>query len=196
MKPVRIGVLALQGAFREHLAILGSLGVKAKEVRLPVQLEGLDGLIIPGGESTVIIRLAEAYGLREAIQQAAVSGMALWGICAGLIAIARDLTGGYPQPFGLLNVTVARNWFGRQLESFEASLAVSGLTPEPFPAVFIRAPAIVGVGSYVEILAALPDGMPVAVRSGKVLGTSFHPELTEDSRVHEFFLRLSGRDNE
>jgi 5'-phosphate synthase pdxT subunit len=157
---------------------------------LPGQIVGLDGLIIPGGESTAIIKLAEHYGLKEAIQRATASGMGLWGVCAGLIAIAQTLTENYPRPFGLLDITVARNWFGRQIASFEVNLCVSGLSREPFPAVFIRAPAIVATGNNVQILACLPEGVPVAVRSGKILGTAFHPELTEDTRLHQFFLHL------
>lgn len=188
----RVGVLALQGAFREHLAMLRSLDVEAEEIRLPGQIVGLDGLIIPGGESTTIIKLAELYGLRSAIQRAAASGMGLWGVCAGLIAIARALTDDYPRPFGLLDVEVARNWFGRQLESFEAELSISGLAGGPFPAVFIRAPAIVATGTDVQTLASLPEGMPVAVRKGNILATAFHPELTDDTRLHELFLRLLG----
>lgn len=194
LRKTRVGVLALQGAFREHLAILRSLGAEAEEVRLPEQIGGLDGLIIPGGESTTIIRLAESYGLRQAIQQATASGMGLWGVCAGLIVIARALTDDYPQPFGLLDIEVGRNWFGRQLESFETDLPISGLSEEPFPAVFIRAPAIVATGDNVRTLASLPEGIPVAVRSGKILGTAFHPELTPDTRLHEFFLQLLHRE--
>lgn len=196
MRKTRVGVLALQGAFREHLTILRALGVQAGEVRLPEQIVGLDGLIIPGGESTTIIKLAELYGLREAIARAAAAGMGLWGVCAGLIVIARALTGNAPKPFGLLDIKVARNWFGRQIESFEADLPVAGLSQEPFPAVFIRAPAIVSVGNNVQTLASLPEGIPVAVVSGKILGTAFHPELTADTRLHEFFLNLLNRKDE
>ena len=196
MRNTRVGVLALQGAFREHFAILRSLGIEAQEVRLPGQIAGLDGLIIPGGESTTIIKLAELYGLREAIEQATGSGMGLWGVCAGLIVIARALTDDYPKPFGLLDIEVARNWFGRQLESFEADLPISGLVQKPFPAVFIRAPAIVATGNNVQTLASLPEGIPVAVLSGKILGTAFHPELTADTRLHQFFLSLLNREDE
>lgn len=185
-----MGVLALQGAFREHVTILRSLGVNAREVRLPEQIAELDGLIIPGGESTTIAKLAEFYGLREAIERQTFAGMGLWGVCAGLIVIARSLTDKYPKPFGLLDVVVARNWFGRQVESFEINLPVSGLGEKPFPAVFIRAPAIVATGNAVQTLASLPEGVPVAVRSGKILGTAFHPELTNDTRLHQLFLQL------
>lgn len=170
--------------------MLRRLGVETEEVRLPEQLVGLDGLIIPGGESTAIIKLADLYGLRTAIQRASAAGMGLWGVCAGLIVIARALTDDYPRPFGLLDIEISRNWFGRQLESFEADVLVSELTEKPFPAVFIRAPVIVATGHDVQTLASLAEGMPVAVRSGTILGTAFHPELTDDTRLHEFFLRL------
>lgn len=180
----------MQGAFREQVAILRALGAEADEIRLPEQVIGLDGLVIPGGESTTIIKLAELYGLRKAIEEETASGMGLWGVCAGLIVIARALTDDYPKPFGFLDIEVSRNWFGRQIESFEAELLVSGLSREPFPAVFIRAPAIVATGDAVQTLASLPDGMPVAVRTGKILGTAFHPELTDDTRLHQFYLRL------
>lgn len=186
-----IGVLALQGGFREHLAVFRSLDVRVREIRLPEQLSGLDGLVIPGGESTTIVKLSDLYGLRQSIQQAAMSGIAVWGTCAGLIVIARELADPYPQPFGLLDVRVARNWFGRQVHSFELDLAISALSDGPFPGVFIRAPAILSTGLDVETLASLPNGMPVAVRNGRILGTAFHPELTSDTRMHRYFLRLA-----
>jgi 5'-phosphate synthase pdxT subunit len=186
-------VLALQGDFREHLAVLGEIGVEPREVRLPGQLAGLDGLIIPGGESTTIAKLCDQYRLRSAIQEAAASGMAMMGTCAGLIVIAREVTDAEPRPFGLLDITVSRNWFGRQIDSFETDLDVDEIEGGVFRGVFIRAPAVVAVGAGVKTLAALADGTAVAVRSDRILGLSFHPELTGDIRLHEHFLSLASR---
>ena len=185
-----IGVLALQGDFLEHIQVLETLGVDAREVRLPKHFEGLDGLIIPGGESTTIVQLAELYGLREAIAQFAGDGGPLWGTCAGMIVVARHLADPYPEPFGLIDITVSRNWFGRQVDSFEVDLDIEGLEGGPFRGVFIRAPVVTEVGEGVERLASLEDGTPVAVRSDKIIATAFHPELTDDTRVHELFLSL------
>jgi len=191
----RIGVLALQGDFLEHIQVLRALGAEAVEVRLPRDLEGLQGLIIPGGESTTIARLMDAFGLREPVRRLAQEGLPLWGTCAGLILMARRLREDRPTPLGLMDVVVARNAFGRQVDSFEMDLEVKGLEGGPFRAVFIRAPVILEVGSGVEVLAHLPDGTPVAVRQGHLLGTAFHPELTDDLRFHRLFLGLcaSGR---
>ena len=184
---MKIGVLALQGAFREHIETLRKLGAEAVEVRLPGQLEGLDGLIIPGGESTAIGKLAVKYGLQEAIQQFATSGKPVYGTCAGMILISKDV--GRDQPLiGLMDVQVERNAFGRQIDSFETHLPMPCLGDEPFPAIFIRAPKIAGVGQDVEVLASLPDGTPVAAREGHMLVTSFHPELSDDLRLHRYFL--------
>jgi 5'-phosphate synthase pdxT subunit len=176
--PLRIGVLALQGAFREHARMLRRLGADVVEVRLPGQLEGLDGLAIPGGESTTMTRLAEIYGLDDAIR--AFDG-AVFGTCAGMILLDRER-------LGLIDVVVRRNAFGRQVASFETDLDVAG-EDEPVPAVFIRAPWIEEAGPDVEILAEV-DGHPVLARQGRVLVASFHPELTDDTRVHERFLEL------
>lgn len=191
-----IGVLALQGDFREHCVMLRSLGVAAREVRLPVQLEGLDGLIIPGGESTTIGKLARTCGLSEPIRALAGAGMPVWGTCAGMILLAQDI-GPEPPHLGLMPITVKRNAFGRQIASFEIDLTVPALAPwsdgdpvRPFHAVFIRAPLIAAVGPGVEPLAHLSDGTIVAARAGHLLATSFHPELTPDSRFHAFFLSL------
>jgi len=191
---MRIGVLALQGDFQEHIAMLHRLGVETREVRLPEHLEGLDGLILPGGESTTIGKLAVAYRLDEAIRALARAGKPIWGTCAGLILLARAALGGVPdQPLlGLLDVTVVRNGFGRQRDSFEADLEVERLGPPPFRGVFIRAPYIQEWGPQVEVLARLEDGKVVAVQQGRLLGTAFHPELTEDERFHRYFLELSG----
>lgn len=189
---MRIGVLALQGDFREHICILRRLGAEANEVRLPQHLAGLDGLILPGGESTTIGKLAAEYQLLDPLCEYASAGLPMWGTCAGLILLARDV--GHEQPLiGALDVEVKRNAFGRQVDSFETDLMVSALTePErPFRAVFIRAPLISNVGPDVKVLANLEetDGI-VAVQQGHLLGTAFHPELTNDERFHQYFLAL------
>jgi 5'-phosphate synthase pdxT subunit len=186
---MKIGVLALQGAFREHIEALHKLGVEAVEVRLPEQLEGLDGLIIPGGESTAIGKLAVKYGLQEAIQRYAQQGNPVYGTCAGMILLSKDV--GRDQPLlGVMDVKVERNAFGRQLDSFETDLDIPALGDEPFPAVFIRAPKIESVSDGVEVLARLPDGAPVAAREGNMIVTAFHPELTDDLRFHRYFLAM------
>jgi 5'-phosphate synthase pdxT subunit len=189
---MKIGVLALQGAFREHIEALRSLGAEAVEVRLPEQLEGLDGLIIPGGESTAIGKLAVQYGLQEAIRGFAQEGKPVYGTCAGMILLSRDA--GRDQPLlGVMDVKVARNAFGRQLDSFETDLPIPALGEEPFPAVFIRAPKIDSVGEEVRVLAELPDGTPVAAEQGNMIVTAFHPELTDDLRFHRYFLAMVER---
>jgi pyridoxal 5'-phosphate synthase pdxT subunit len=175
---MRIGVLALQGAFREHAAVLRSLGADVVEVRLPEQLEGLDGLVIPGGESTSIMRLMGLYRLDEAIRS--FEGP-IFGTCAGMIVLDRER-------LGLIDLVVERNAFGRQVASFEAQVAIDGES-EPFTAVFIRAPWVADAGPNVAILAEV-DGHPVLAREGRILVASFHPELTDDTRVHERFLEL------
>jgi len=174
----RIGVLAVQGNFREHAAMLRRLGAEPVEVRKPEQLEGLDGLVIPGGESTAIMRLARLYGLEEAIRSFA---RPVFGTCAGMILLDR-------RHLGVLDVEVARNAYGRQVASFEADLELGGDEP-PLRGVFIRAPRVAEVGPEVEVLAEL-DGEPVLMRQGSVIVASFHPELTDDTRVHERFLDL------
>ena len=188
---MRIGVLALQGAFAEHIAVLRKLGVEAVEVRLPEQLDGLDGLIIPGGESTSISLLMKNYRLAEAISRLAKSGFPVFGTCAGMIVLAKTLSNdGGVEPVGAMDVHVARNAFGRQVDSFEAALSIPALGKGPFTAVFIRAPKIESVGKKVEVLAKLDDGTVVAAREGKLLVTSFHPELTDDTRMHRYFLDM------
>jgi len=190
---MRIGVLALQGDFREHGAILNRLGVTVQEVRLPKQLDGLDGLIIPGGESTTIGKLADSYGLIEPLKKFG-SSYPVWGTCAGAILLSKDVHRKQPL-LGLMDITIERNAFGRQVASFEVNLDVPVLE-ERFPggglyhAVFIRAPLIVSVQDNVEILASLDDGQIVAARQGRLLATSFHPELTDDDRFHRYFLSL------
>jgi 5'-phosphate synthase pdxT subunit len=195
---VNIGVLALQGDFIEHITILDRLGVQTREVRLPGQLEGLDGLIIPGGESTTIGKLATTYELMEPLRRFGRE-RAIWGTCAGAILLSRDARREQPL-LGLMDITVERNAFGRQVESFIIDLPIPALAEDPdrpFPAVFIRAPLIEKVGEGVEALVYLPaearewDGERiVAARQGRLLATSFHPELTDDPRFHRYFLRL------
>lgn len=191
---MQIGVLALQGDFAEHQAMLESLGVQVSQVRLPAQLEGLQGLIIPGGESTTIGKLANAYGLTDALRDFSREH-AIWGTCAGAIFLAKDA--GKPQPLlGIMDIVIARNAFGRQLDSFEVDLRIPVLVnpngENPFyHAVFIRAPLIESIGANVESLAHLDGGKIVAARQDKLLATSFHPELTRDSRFHRYFLEMA-----
>jgi 5'-phosphate synthase pdxT subunit len=188
---MKIGVLALQGAFAEHIAVLRKLGVEAVEVRLPEQLDGLDGLIIPGGESTSITLLMKNYRLTEEISRLARSGFPIFGTCAGMIVLAGTLSNnGGVEPTGAMSIKVARNAFGRQVDSFEADIPVSALGGTPFHAVFIRAPKIESVGDGVQVLARLDDGTVVAARQDKLLVTSFHPELTNDTRFHKYFLDI------
>ncbi len=192
---MKAGVLAVQGDFAEHIAVLRKLGVEAQEVRLPHQLEGLDGLIIPGGESTTLSRLMSIYQLREPIEHLARQGKAVWGTCAGMIMMAHEITEEDPIPLQLLDIGVQRNAFGRQIDSFEQDLEVHGLEAPPFHAVFIRAPVIIRLGQGVKVLAALSDGRPVAVQQGHLLATAFHPELTDDTRLHRYFLNLIPRES-
>ncbi|MCC6178686.1 MAG: pyridoxal 5'-phosphate synthase glutaminase subunit PdxT [Chloroflexi bacterium] len=183
-----IGVLALQGAFAEHVAMLERLGARAREVRLPTDLDGLDGLIIPGGESTTIGKLLVAYDLLEPLRRLVDRQFPIYGTCAGTILLARDI-GGLDQPLlATMDLVVERNAFGRQLQSFETDVPVAGMEGKPFRAVFIRAPAIRSVGSDVEALASLDDGTIVAACEGSLLVTCFHPELTCDDRFHRLFL--------
>jgi len=191
---MKIGVLALQGDFIEHEQTLRRIGVETCEVRLPQHLDGLDGLVIPGGESTTIGKLAVQYELIEPIRAMAAAGKALWGTCAGMILMARDV--GRDQPLlGLMDIQVRRNAFGRQVDSFEALLDVPALAApddrHPFHAIFIRAPLIESVGAGVETLASLEDGTIVAARHGRLLVTSFHPELGGDDRFHRYFVSLA-----
>jgi len=191
----RIGVLALQGAFREHRQRLESLGARVSEVRLPADLADLDGLVLPGGESTTIARLMTDFGLWAPLRDFHAAGGALWGTCAGAILLAREVRGAPPQFGGqqrslaLMDLTVRRNAFGRQVDSFGVPLAVQGLD-SPFSAVFIRAPVIEEVGEGVQVLAR-HAGQIVLARQGRLLASSFHPELTPDSRLHALFLQLA-----
>ena len=191
---MKIGVLALQGAFAEHQTVLESLGVEVVQVRLPQHLAGLDGLIIPGGESTTIGKLAEDFDLIKPLRLFGREH-AIWGTCAGAIFLSKDI--GRKQPLlELMDITVARNAFGRQVDSFEVDLSVPCLlevdpVDRPFHTVFIRAPIIASVGDGVEILSQLADGRIVAARQGQLLATSFHPELTGDDRFHRYFMELA-----
>jgi pyridoxal 5'-phosphate synthase pdxT subunit len=190
---MNIGVLALQGAFIEHEQMLRRLGQSVVQVRLPQHLETVDRLIIPGGESTTIGKLLVAYGLIEPIRERAQQEMPIWGTCAGMILLAKQITEGRPegQPaLALMDITARRNAFGRQLDSFEADLDVDGVEGAPFRAVFIRAPLIESLGAEAEALATLDDGRIVAARQGRLLATAFHPELTDDTRMHKLFLEL------
>jgi 5'-phosphate synthase pdxT subunit len=189
----RAGVLGLQGDFREHLDTFQRLGSPAVDVRRPEQLDEIDALVIPGGESTTIGKLAEHYGFIPKLRDRVADGMAVWGTCAGAIFIAKDVPG-HPHPLaGLMDMRVRRNAFGRQLDSFEADLDVPAFGAVPFHAVFIRAPLIESVGPDVEVLSKLEDGTIVAAQQGNLMATSFHPELTHDGRFHEYFLKLGRR---
>ena len=191
---MKIGVLALQGDFAEHIAMLKRLGVETAEVRLPEHLKGLDGLIIPGGESTTIGKLAVAYDLMEPLKQFG-QRHAIWGTCAGAIFLSKDISRDQPL-LGLMDIKVERNAFGRQVDSFEADLDVPEVkqatnTKADYHAVFIRAPIIESVEGDARVLASVPDGRIVAAQQGHLLATSFHPELTSDTRFHEYFLSLA-----
>lgn len=187
---VKVGVLALQGDFREHIAVLRSLGADARPIRRPEELAEVAGLVIPGGESGVMDKLSRAFGLAEPLTAAIRSGLPVYGTCAGLIMLADrvlDAMDGQ-QSLGGLNITVRRNAFGSQLDSFETDLDIPRLGDPPMHAVFIRAPVVEQTGEGVSALAALADGRVVAVEQGNLLGTSFHPEMTGDTRFHEYFL--------
>jgi len=188
---MKIGVLAVQGAFIEHLRTFRSIGVEAVEVRLPEDLEGVSGLTLPGGESTAMRRLIDRWGLRQPILDLAESGAPIFGTCAGMILLAREITGGEEPVLPLLDVTVQRNAFGRQLDSFEADLQVPMLGDEPVHGVFIRAPVIVRVGPSVEVMARLDDDRVVAVRERNIIATAFHPELAGETRFHRLVATMA-----
>jgi 5'-phosphate synthase pdxT subunit len=186
-----VGILAIQGDFAEHRKVLERLGVQVREVRLPHQLDEVEGLIIPGGESTTIVQLIDIYDMREKLRERVLEDrMPTWGTCAGMIVMAGDLSDHRPDPLHLMDTRVGRNAFGRQVDSFEADLQVTGIQGPPYRAVFIRAPVFEAVGDSVEVLATLDDGRPVAVLQGHMLATSFHPELTDDTRMHELFVQM------
>jgi pyridoxal 5'-phosphate synthase pdxT subunit len=186
----RVGVLALQGDVREHLEALTACGADAIPVRLPEELQDVDALVLPGGESTTLSRLLRVFGLHELLQRRVREGLPCLATCAGLIVLSREVRGGRPDQlaFGLLDVSVRRNGYGRQVDSFEADIAVEPLGVAPFPGVFIRAPRIEVVGPAARVIASL-DGIPVAIEQGPHLGLCFHPEMTDDLRIHELFIR-------
>jgi 5'-phosphate synthase pdxT subunit len=186
----RIGVLALQGAFAEHIVMLRRLSVEAVPVRLPEELEGLDGLVIPGGESTAIGRLIQLYGFNASLQRLLAEGLPVLGTCAGMILLAKHVIGLNSYSLAAIDIEVRRNAFGRQVDSFEVDLHIPVLGDLLYRAVFIRAPSIEGVGSSVEVLASFSDGRPVAAREGNIVVAAFHPELTDDSRFHNYFLSV------
>ena len=188
----RVGVLALQGDVREHVRVLTDLGAEVTTVRRPAELAAVDGLVLPGGESSVIDKLSRAFGMREPVRDAIAAGMPVYGTCAGLILLADRITDGIQgqQTFGGLDVTVRRNAFGSQVDSFEVDLDVAALGEPPVHAVFIRAPLVEEAGDGVERLATLDDGRVVAVRQGSLLGTSFHPEVTGEQRFHALLLDM------
>ncbi|KJL39717.1 Glutamine amidotransferase subunit PdxT [Microbacterium trichothecenolyticum] len=192
MTTPRVGVLALQGDVREHVRVLTDLGAQVRKVRRPEELAGVDGLVLPGGESSVIDKLSRAFGMREPVREAIAAGMPVYGTCAGLILLADRITDGIEgqQTFGGLDVTVRRNAFGSQVDSFEVDLDIPALGEPPAHAVFIRAPLVEQAGERVERLAALDDGRVVAVRQGSLLGTSFHPEVMGEHRFHALFLDM------
>jgi len=188
---MKIGVLALQGAFIEHLNVLRAIGVEGVEVRLPADLDGLSGLILPGGESTTMRRLIERWEMGQPITALARRGVPIFGTCAGLIVLAREIAGGEPPILPLLDVTVERNAFGRQLDSFETELSVPILGDQPVHGVFIRAPVITRIGPEVDVLARLDDGRIVAVRERNIIATSFHPELAGETRFHRLVVTMA-----
>lgn len=187
---MKIGVLALQGAFAEHISVMQQLGVEASPVRLPAQLDGLDALIIPGGESTAILKLMKSFHLFQPLRELAGAGLPIFGTCAGMVCLAREVCNYHMETLGVMDLVVRRNAFGRQIDSFEAELPIPALGDKSFPAVFIRAPFIERADPQVEIIATLPKGAAVACKQGKFLVTSFHPELTSDFRLHNYFLRI------
>lgn len=192
----RIGVLALQGDVREHVAALAGAGADARTVRRPAELDAVDGLVVPGGESTTMSKLVDIFELREPIDKRIAAGMPVYGSCAGMIMLATGVLDGRPDQRGFqgIEMTVRRNAFGRQVDSFEAPVEIAGVVGEPFHAVFIRAPWVERVGTGVEVLGRVTDGPAadriVAVRQGNLLATSFHPELTGDLRLHRYFVDL------
>ncbi len=189
----RIGVLALQGAFIEHINMLRRIGVEAVPVRLPQELQNLDGLVIPGGESTTIGRLLERWELVPELEKQIAAGLPVLGTCAGMILLARDVVGLNGHSLKTVDIKVQRNAFGRQVDSFETDIDMPVLGKPPFRAIFIRAPRIESIGAGVEILARLPNGTPVAARQGNIVVAAFHPELTDDTRFHLYFTSITDR---
>jgi len=187
---IRIGVLASQGAFAEHIVMLRQLEVEVLPVRLPQELAGLDGLVISGGESTSISKLMVDYNLMSEVRSLAKKGLPIFGTCAGMILLANEVSDSDVEPIRVMDITVRRNAFGRQRDSFETELSIPVLGKKPFPGIFIRAPIIMRANNGVETLAKLADGTSVAARQGKLLASAFHPELTDDLRFHQYFLDI------
>lgn len=187
-----VGVLAVQGDFAEHISTLNRIGVVTHEVRLPSDLDNVDALIIPGGESTTLRKLFDNYALSAPIIERAHRGTPIWGTCAGMIMLARELTDDRPEPLNLMNITVTRNAYGRQIDSFVAPVKCPVLGPDNFNGVFIRAPSVTNISESVEIIGKLDDGSPVALLENNIMATSFHPELTNDTRFHELFCKIVG----
>ncbi|OGN94303.1 MAG: glutamine amidotransferase subunit PdxT [Chloroflexi bacterium RBG_13_50_10] len=190
---MKVGVLALQGTFIEHIDILRQLGVEAPPIRLRHELDRLDGLIIPGGESTTMLRLMDSFELIQPIRELALDGLPIWGTCAGMVLLAKDVSNYEMETLGLMDTKVRRNAFGSQVDSFEADLDIPIVGEEPFHAIFIRAPIIEEAKPGVEILSHLPDGTVVAIRQNQLLACAFHPEFTDDLRFHNYFLDIVGR---
>ncbi len=189
---MRVGVLALQGTFIEHIHLLQQLGVEAPPIRLPHELDALDGLVIPGGESTTMLRLMKSFGLIEPIRKMARQGLPIWGTCAGMILLARRVSNYEMETLGLMDLKVRRNAFGSQIDSFEVDLQMPPAGDDLFHAVFIRAPVVEEAAAGVRILARLPDGTIVAARQNLLLACAFHPEFTSDLRFHSYFLKIVG----
>lgn len=187
---MRIGVLALQGSFIEHINMLAKLGVMATPVYKPNELEGIDGLIIPGGESTTILNLMHSFNIFEPLKERALDGLPVMATCAGTVLLAKEVTNPGMKTLALMDISVKRNAFGRQVDSFEANVDIPLLGKEPFPAIFIRAPLIETTDPDVEILCRLGDGTAIAVRQERLLAVSFHPELSQDTRLHRYFLEI------
>jgi len=187
---MKVGVLALQGTFIEHISILRQLGVEAPPIRLPHELDILDGLIIPGGESTTILRLMESFELIRPIREMARDGLAIWGTCAGMVLLAKSISNYEMETLGLMDMKIMRNAFGSQIDSFEVDLEIPLVGEEPFHAVFIRAPVIKEAEPGVKILSCLPDSTIVAARQNRLLACAFHPEFTNDLRFHSYFLNM------
>jgi 5'-phosphate synthase pdxT subunit len=187
---MKVGVLALQGTFIEHIEILRQLSVEALPIRLPHELNTLDGLIIPGGESTTMMRLMENFGLIQPIREMARAGLAIWGTCAGMVLLAKNISNYEMETLGLMDMRIRRNAFGSQIDSFEIDLEIPAVGEEPFHAVFIRAPVIKEAKPGVKILSRLPDGTIVAAKQNRLLACAFHPEFTNDLRFHNYFLNM------
>ena len=193
---MKIGILSLQGAFVEHRLMFASVGLTTCEVKLPTQLTDVDGLVIPGGESTTMMKLMEDYNLVTTVRELAIAGMPIWGTCAGTICLAKQVhnpDSSIMQTLALMDITVRRNAFGRQVNSFETNLHIKGLNGGPFPGIFIRAPLIESVNSNVKVLCRLDNGEIVAAQQNNLLATSFHPELTSDTRFHNYFGRMADK---